>query len=95
VVLGLIVGKPLGIAGAVWLAVRLGLGRFPSGVSWPQMSGAALFGGIGFTMSLFVATLAFADPEAVAAIKLAVLAGSALAATAGLLVLGLATRESG
>ena len=95
VVLGLIVGKPLGIAGAAWLAVRLGLGRLPSGVSWSQMSGAALLGGIGFTMSLYVATLAFADPEAVAAIKLAVLAGSVLAATAGLLVLGLATRGSG
>lgn len=95
VVLGLTVGKPLGIASAVWFAVRLGLGRFPPGLRWPQMSGAALFGGIGFTMSLFVTTLAFTDPGAVAAIKLAVLAASTLAAIAGLLVLGVATRRSG
>jgi Na+/H+ antiporter NhaA len=62
---GLMIGKPVGIA-AAWLAVRSGRAALPAGVGWRQVAGAAL-GGIGFTMSLFVATLAFADEGLLAA----------------------------
>jgi NhaA family Na+:H+ antiporter len=92
VVLGLFVGKQVGVFGAAWLAVRLGLGRLPAGVGWAQMYGVAALAGIGFTMSLFVASLAFAPPDLVAAAKLAILLGSLLSALTGLVVIYLASR---
>ncbi|MCV4939622.1 Na+/H+ antiporter NhaA, partial [Escherichia coli] len=57
--LGLLLGKPLGIFGVCWLAVRSGIAALPAGVTWPMILGAGFLGAIGFTMSLFVATLAF------------------------------------
>jgi NhaA family Na+:H+ antiporter len=84
VLLGLAVGKVLGIAGASWLAVRLGVGRLPADVSWTQLVGAAWLGGIGFTMSLFIAQLAFRDPMHVEQAKIGILLGSLVAAIAGL-----------
>jgi NhaA family Na+:H+ antiporter len=86
---GLLVGKPLGILGATWLAVASGLAPRPEGTTWPQLLGAGLLGGIGFTMSLFIGTLAFADPAFAAQLRLGVLAGSLLSAAAGFLVLSL------
>jgi Na+:H+ antiporter, NhaA family len=59
VILGLAVGKPLGITGAALAAVRLRLAALPAGVSWTGLHGCAWLGGIGFTMSLFIASLAF------------------------------------
>ena len=91
IIAGLFLGKQLGIFGACWAAVRLGLGQLPSGVGWAQVYGAALFAGIGFTMSLFVATLAFDDPGMVASAKLAVLLASLLSASVGLAVMARAT----
>lgn len=91
---GLFLGKQLGVLGAAWVAVRLGLGQMPQGVSWKQLYGAALFAGIGFTMSLFVASLAFADPVFVASAKIAVLAGSLVSAVAGLTIVHLTTSHS-
>lgn len=83
ILLGLLVGKPVGIAGGAWLAVRLGLADLPASVRWRQVWGAGLLGGIGFTMSIFIAGLAFADPARLAEAKLAILAASLVAGAAG------------
>lgn len=87
VVLGLVVGKPLGITIVCRFAVRLGLASLPSGVSWTHLLGASFLAGIGFTMSLFITYLAFADPHHVAAAKFGVLLASFLAALGGTAVL--------
>ncbi len=92
IALGLFIGKPLGILGAVWLAVSTGLCRLPTGVTWWQIHGAALLAGIGFTMSLFIGALAFSDPAQATAVRLGVLSGSLLSGIAGYVVLRLATR---
>lgn len=83
--LGLFLGKPLGIFFVSWLVVRLGWCRLPPGVSWTRVLLIGLLGGIGFTMSIFIANLAFADETRLAAAKTGVLLGSALAGVAGLL----------
>jgi len=87
VALGLTLGKPIGIVLASWMAVRLGLGTLPRGVTWKHLHGAAWLGGIGFTMSLFIATLAFPSRDDLNASKLAILVGSAIAGVVGLLIL--------
>jgi len=90
---GLFVGKQAGLFGSLWLAYRLNLGRI-AGTTWVQVWGLALLCGIGFTMSLFIAGLAFpAQPDLVEQAKLGVLAGSLLSAVAGYLVLRLAPEE--
>jgi NhaA family Na+:H+ antiporter len=93
IILGLFLGKPIGIVATTWAAVRLGTGRLPRGVTWTQVCGAAVVAGIGFTMSLFVAALAFPDPQMLANAKLAVLTASLISASAGLVVLHAATRR--
>lgn len=85
--LGLLLGKPFGIGFASWLAVKSGIAMLPSGVSWNHIHGAAWLGGIGFTMSLFVAALAFPDAELLAMAKMGVLAGSFVAALIGMAIL--------
>jgi len=80
---GLVLGKPIGIAGLAWLAVRLGIARLPSGVSWTMITSGGMLAGIGFTMALFVAGLAL-DGPALDAAKVGVLAGSFVAAVAGM-----------
>ncbi len=85
--LGLVLGKPLGITGAAWLAVRSGLAALPDGADWPRVIGVALLGGIGFTMSLFIAALAFGEGALLDAAKIGVLAGSFVAGSAGTLLL--------
>jgi NhaA family Na+:H+ antiporter len=92
VMLGLFVGKQIGITGAAWLAVRLGAGRLPEGARWSQVWGGAALGGIGFTMSIFIAALAFPDPGTLQLVKLSVVLGSLASATAGVLLLSLASR---
>jgi NhaA family Na+:H+ antiporter len=83
VVLGLVVGKAVGISGATWLAVRTGLGRLPDGMRAGDVLGLAAVAGIGFTVSLFVTELAFDDPAIRDAAKVAILAASATAAVIG------------
>jgi Na+:H+ antiporter, NhaA family len=84
VALGLLVGKTVGIAGASWVAVRLGVGRLQEGMTMPIVIGLGAVAGIGFTVSLFVAGLSFADGTQLAAnAKVGILAGSVLAALAG------------
>jgi NhaA family Na+:H+ antiporter len=82
VALGLVLGKPLGIVLFSLASVRLGLTRLPGGVSWKVIAGAGCLGGIGFTMSLFIAGLAL-ENEALAAGKIGILSGSALSAALG------------
>ena len=84
---GLFVGKPIGIMAATWLTVRFGLARLPETVDWYQLLAVAFLTGIGFTMSLFIGTLAFEDPSFAADVRLGVLSGSLLSATTGYLIL--------
>lgn len=87
VILGLVLGKPLGIVLASWVAVRSGIASLPSGVSWRHIHGAGWLGGVGFTMSLFIAGLAFADEAVLTVAKLGILTASTIAAVAGSLLL--------
>jgi len=80
----LIAGKPIGVIGATWLAVRLGWCRLAPGISWSGVCLIGLLAGIGFTMSIFIAMLAFADETLLNAAKLGVLAATLIAATLGL-----------
>lgn len=87
IILGLVVGKPLGIVAFTWLAVRLGVADLPKGVGWRQVAGIGLLGGIGFTMALFIGGLAFTNPADLDAAKLGILMASLIAACAGVVVL--------
>jgi NhaA family Na+:H+ antiporter len=86
--LGLFIGKPVGIGLASYLAVRLNLATLPANVEWHHIYGAGMLGGIGFTMSLFIAGLSFSDPSLLNYSKLGVFSGSILAGLAGLAFLG-------
>jgi NhaA family Na+:H+ antiporter len=80
---GLLAGKPIGIAGFSWLAVKFGFATLPAGVTRRMLIGAGILGGIGFTMALFIAGLAFADERRLDAAKLGVLSASIVAGIAG------------
>ena len=84
VALGLVLGKLIGITVFSYIAVRFGLGRLPSGVTWSQMIGVSWLGGIGFTMSLFISNLAFADPGNLEEAKIGILGASLVAGVIGL-----------
>jgi NhaA family Na+:H+ antiporter len=86
---GLFIGKQVGVMLTAAIGAALGLFRLPENVSWPQMYGAAALTGIGFTMSLFIGTLAFEGPEWAAPLRIGVLAGSIASAVVGYLVLRL------
>ena len=87
IALGLLLGKQVGIVGLAWLAVKSGIARLPEGIGWLQVWGLSLIAGIGFTMSLFIGNLAFADEAAINAVKLGVLGGSVVSALLGVLIL--------
>jgi Na+:H+ antiporter, NhaA family len=89
ILLGLILGKPLGITLFAWLAVRTRLAVLPADASWMMIHGAGWLGGIGFTMSLFIAGLAFDHPALLTQAKLGIFAASLLAGSAGWLLLRL------
>ena len=91
VAVGLALGKPIGITLASWLAVTARLASLPSGVTWAMLHGCAWLGGIGFTMSLFIATLAFDGTPLLASAKAGILTGSAAAGVVGAAALGRAT----
>ncbi len=95
VILGLAVGKPLGITGAALAAVRLQLAALPAGVSWTALHGCAWLGGIGFTMSLFIATLAFEGTNLLTSAKVGVLSASTVAGVVGAIVVRRGTRSTG
>ena len=92
VFLGLVVGKPLGITAAALGAIKSGIGELPGGVGWTSLLGYACLAGIGFTMSLFIAMLAFDETGLVNAAKSGILAGSLLAGIAGAIFLRIASR---
>jgi NhaA family Na+:H+ antiporter len=83
VLLGLLIGKPLGIMLFSWLAIQRGWATLPRGVGWKALGGAAWLGGIGFTMALFIAELAFGGGERLDEAKLGILLASVLAGTIG------------
>jgi NhaA family Na+:H+ antiporter len=89
IILGLFVGKQLGVFSFAWLAIKLKLATLPENVSWTQLYGAAILCGIGFTMSLFIASLAFEHQgqEYIRQVRLGILTASLLAAVSGYLLL--------
>ncbi|HVP61586.1 MAG TPA: Na+/H+ antiporter NhaA [Myxococcaceae bacterium] len=88
VALGLFLGKQLGIFGFTWAAVKTGLAEVPGGASWRSVHGVAMVAGIGFTVALFIANLAFgAEPELLNQARLGVLVGSLASGVSGMLVL--------
>ena len=94
IVLGLVVGKTVGITATSWMAVRAHVAVLPSGVSWRQLAGIAAAAGVGFTVSLFVAGLAFSEPSLESAAKIGILLASVLASVLGLLALATAARAA-
>jgi NhaA family Na+:H+ antiporter len=84
---GLLFGKPIGISAFSYLFVRAGFASLPRGVSWPQIFGVSVLGGIGFTMSLFISGLSFKDPLLLDHAKLGILTGSTVSGMIGLVML--------
>jgi NhaA family Na+:H+ antiporter len=87
VALGLVIGKPVGIVLSTWAAVKLGIGQLPEGTSYRQIVGAGFLAGIGFTMSLFIANLAFKDGGMLQLAKYGILGGSLVSGIVGFLML--------
>ena len=83
IALGLFAGKQVGVFGLMVIAIKFGLAEMPAGVGWRQLYGVALFCGIGFTMSLFIGSLAFEHAGFEAPIRLGVLTGSIISGVAG------------
>jgi Na+:H+ antiporter, NhaA family len=94
IIVGLFLGKQLGIFGASWLAVKTKLAKLPYQVSWWHIYGTALICGIGFTMSLFIASLAFGDNELTVLVRLGVFTGSILSGIAGYSILFLVRQKT-
>lgn len=94
IILGLVVGKPLGIFLFTWLSIRLKLAEKPKGTTWSQLFGVGILGGIGFTMSIFVTILAFNDAEVITNSKIAILISSLLAGLIGFIWLKLSFKKS-
>ena len=87
IILGLVIGKPIGIILFAWIAVRIGIATLPRAVGWLHISGAALLGGIGFTMAIFVTGLAFMDASLILQAKIAILVASLITGVLGFLLL--------
>ena len=92
--IGLVLGKLLGVTGAMWLAVRTGIGRLPSDVTWRHVVGGGFVAGIGFTVSLFIGAIAFTDEALREVATVSVLAGSVIAAAIGSVWLTVVARRS-
>ncbi len=87
IAMGLFLGKQIGVLGATWLAVQSGLARLPQGVNWRHVYGVACLTGVGFTMSLFIGSLAFGADETMNAVRLGVISGSVLSGLLGFAIL--------
>lgn len=94
VVLGLVLGKLVGVSAGAYIAVRTGLGLLPNGVSWPHIVSAAALAGIGYTVSLFIASLSFADTQVGEEAKIGILLGSLSSAVLGAILLRLSLRKA-
>ncbi|MEQ3549164.1 Na+/H+ antiporter NhaA [Pseudonocardia nematodicida] len=95
IVAGLVLGKPIGVSLATWVALRTGIGQVPDTLRWGQLLGGSALSGIGFTVALFVTELALSDELLVAEAKIGILSGSILAALSGWLVFRLAGERGG
>ncbi|MCH2250178.1 MAG: Na+/H+ antiporter NhaA [Cognatishimia sp.] len=84
---GLFLGKQIGVVAATWIAVKSGIAKLPEGINWLHLYGVACLTGIGFTMSLFVGSLAFGADDAMNAVRLGVIFGSVLSGILGFVVL--------
>jgi Na+:H+ antiporter, NhaA family len=93
VFLGAFLGKPIGIIGVTFVLVKIGFAKLPKGVDWKQIVGVGLMGGLGFTMSILIAGLAFEAESEVLAAKCAILAGSVVAAIVGSVYILIATKK--
>ncbi|MGE0784875.1 MAG: Na+/H+ antiporter NhaA [Sandaracinaceae bacterium] len=91
--LGLLLGKPIGIVLSAWIAVKTRVADLPAGVGYRHVLGAGMLAGIGFTMALFIASLAFEDAAHIEVAKLAIFAGSGVAAVLGSIALRIAPSE--
>ena len=94
IILGLIIGKPIGIWLLSYLGVTLGLCILPKGLQWKNIFGAGILGGIGFTMSIFITLLAFSDSETIVGSKIAIVIASTIAAIIGYLILNLSLKTN-
>ena len=93
VFLGAFLGKPIGIIGVTFMLVKIGFAKLPRGVDWKQIVGVGLMGGLGFTMSILIAGLAFTVESEVLAAKCAILVGSVVAAVVGSVFILVATKK--
>jgi len=93
IVAGLVLGKPLGIYGSVWMLTKVSGAHFPGGASHGQTLAAGTLGGIGFTMSIFIATLALPDPVDIATAKISILSASILAGILGALLFRISRKK--
>ena len=89
---GLVIGKQIGVFGLTFILVKMGMARLPHGANWVQIYGVSCLAGIGFTMSLFIGSLSFEDPDMLNAVRLGVLSGSAVSAVLGYLALHLSSK---
>lgn len=94
IALGLFVGKQVGVFSMAWLSVKLGWAKLPTGANWAQVYGIACLTGVGFTMSLFIGTLAFEGDETLNAVRLGVLMGSIASGVLGYVLLRIFCKES-
>ncbi len=83
IILGLVLGKQIGVIGFSWIAIKSGWADLPEGVEWTHIWGVSCLAGVGFTMSLFIAELAFDDPLLIGKAKLGILEGSLIAGALG------------
>jgi NhaA family Na+:H+ antiporter len=95
IIVGLVVGKPIGVTLGTWFALRTGLGSVPDTLRWGQVIGGAALAGVGFTVALFITELALEDPVLINNAKIGILAGSILAAVVGWLIFRLAGERGG
>jgi len=94
IALGLVLGKQVGVFGVTWLMVKLGMARMPHGATWLHIYGVACLAGIGFTMSLFIGSLSFADAELMNQVRLGVLSGSIISGVLGYAALMIAAQST-
>jgi len=95
ILMGLLIGKPLGIFFMSWLSVKMRFGVLPTGIKWSQIIGIGILGGIGFTMSIFIAMLSYETPQLQTEAKFVILVSSILSGLLGYTVLKLAYRKIG
>lgn len=93
IILGLVIGKQVGIVSVSWLAARLGLAELPEGATWAQLHGCAILCGIGFTMSIFIGDLAFGGTDYLESAKLGILVASLISLVLGMALLFFVSRR--